>query len=451
MNRPVRESADNTYLLVIMKVVKRGQVILLGGVILCIFFVSFLFGCGETCDKRCKRIKTISVSKEAIADKPIVNVYMENSGSMYGYVNGLTEFEQAVYSYLSDININCTDSLNLFYINSRIIPQQTSLSTNENIEDFIHKLGPANFISQGGNSGITDVADMLKVILSKMDKNTVSMFISDCIFSPGIGKDAQQYLVNQQIGIKSSFAKALKANPELCVVAYRLNAQFKGKYYNREDAPLQINAVRPFYILLIGDENMVKSITAKIPKEKIKGKGVEASFSINNTQHATSYAILNAPKIGSFSRCKTNPRLHILQAKKAEIGKNKGGFIFTVGVDFSPFVIEDDYLTDAANYEISSRDYDMSILPSPKSEYTHLLSFSLKSTVGKPGKTNLIISLKKRMPAWIDFYNDDEGLDIMANDAMLKTYGLKYLLGGIYEAFTMNNENAFTDFKLYIN
>ena len=50
--------------------------------------------------------------------KPTINVFIENSGSMDGYVKGVTEFEQAVYGYLSDISIsNITDTLNLYYIN----------------------------------------------------------------------------------------------------------------------------------------------------------------------------------------------------------------------------------------------------------------------------------------------------------------------------------------------
>lgn len=36
----------------------------------------------------------------------VYNIYVENSGSMDGYVKGKTEFEQAVYSYLSDIKIS---------------------------------------------------------------------------------------------------------------------------------------------------------------------------------------------------------------------------------------------------------------------------------------------------------------------------------------------------------
>ncbi|MDR1023227.1 MAG: hypothetical protein LBL94_08165 [Prevotellaceae bacterium] len=62
----------------------------------------------------------------ATLPKPTVNVYMENSGSMDGYVKGVTMFEQAVYSYLSDIKISdFTNTLNLFYINSKIIPLLT--------------------------------------------------------------------------------------------------------------------------------------------------------------------------------------------------------------------------------------------------------------------------------------------------------------------------------------
>ena len=64
-----------------------------------------------------------------------VNVYIENSGSMDGYVKGVTEFEQAVYNYLTDIKISqFSDSLNLFYINSDIIPQGSDIS------DFIKNL-----------------------------------------------------------------------------------------------------------------------------------------------------------------------------------------------------------------------------------------------------------------------------------------------------------------------
>ena len=46
-----------------------------------------------------------------------VNVYIENSASMDGYVKGVTEFEQSIYSYISDIKLaDFCLSLNLNYI-----------------------------------------------------------------------------------------------------------------------------------------------------------------------------------------------------------------------------------------------------------------------------------------------------------------------------------------------
>ena len=55
--------------------------------------------------------------------KPVYNVFLENSGSMDGYVKGRTDFESSIYNFLSDVNTNdkVTDSLHLFYINSKKI------------------------------------------------------------------------------------------------------------------------------------------------------------------------------------------------------------------------------------------------------------------------------------------------------------------------------------------
>lgn len=159
---------------------------------------------------------------------------------MFGYVNGLTEFEESIYSYLSDICLSGIDSLNLYYINNQIIPQQSNLGHSARIKDFIEKLSPNHFVSAGGSLGVTDIAEMMTSILDKTDDETVSIFISDCIFSPGSGVNASEYLVNQQIGIKVAFADKLKDYNDFCVKAYRLNGKFKGRYYNRLNQPTRL-------------------------------------------------------------------------------------------------------------------------------------------------------------------------------------------------------------------
>jgi len=88
--------------------------------LLCVLAIAFAISYG--CNGNKRPPKPDPIDKETIDTtprvRPNVNVYVENSGSMDGYVKGATEFENIIYSYLSDIKISgLADSLNLFYIN----------------------------------------------------------------------------------------------------------------------------------------------------------------------------------------------------------------------------------------------------------------------------------------------------------------------------------------------
>ena len=161
---------------------------------------------------------------------PTIKVYVENSGSMDGYVKGVTDFENAVYSYLSDLqhaDLGQKDSashknrLELNYINSEVLTHKSD------VEEFIRKLEPATFKMRGGNRNTSDMSDILDAILKRMGSpNDVSIFISDCIFSPGKRykpqDNADEYLVAQQIGIRNHLTEYLMDNPDLGVVVMRL-------------------------------------------------------------------------------------------------------------------------------------------------------------------------------------------------------------------------------------
>ena len=55
-----------------------------------------------------------------------------------------------------------------------------------------------------------------------------------------------------------------------------------------------------------------------------------------------------------------------------------------------------------------------------------------------------ILGLLKKIPNWIDEYTDDEGLDINKEGAIDKTYGLKYLIGGLNDAYSIENYTKIT-------
>lgn len=370
-----------------------------------------------------------------------VNVYIENSASMDGYVKGVTEFEQAIYSYTSDIKLaDFCDALNLNYINSKILRQP------DDVSDFIEKLEPNSFKIKGGDRGTTDISDLFQSIMKEQGENDIAILVSDFVFSPG-RKDANEYLTNQQIGIKTHFVTRLKEDSNYAAVLYRLVSKFDGKYYNRVDAPVQISAERPFFIWLLGNKDQLQRLTSEIKKENIKGKGVQNTFCISKMSQATPYSILPMPRVGTFQIDPANVKTSILKAKVDKKNPNEK-FMVSFGVDFSAFLLEDSYLMDPGNYEINNKAYSIEIIKNPNSatsQYTHIIKLKLDASQPVISRGNIKVSLLKKSAPWADSLTDYDGMDINAEGAMDKTFGLKTLIDGIYDAYkTDNNYASFT-------
>lgn len=428
-----------------------------------------LLSCNDVGRSKCPNCSSPELEKGTISQKssknPIVNVYMENSGSMFGYVNQQTEFEESVYSYLSDICLSSSDSMNLYYINSRILPQKRNqkLSQNLVIKDFITRLTPGNFVQQGGNLAATDISEMLTNILEKTGQGDVSIFISDCVFSPGSGVDAGAYLVNQQIGVKAAIVNKLKQCPDFCMLTYRLNSRFRGFYYNRLNQRKSIDDVRPFYMILMGRTSLINQIVKNVPQEKIKGSGVECSYLVCNTKSKAKYEIKNSPKKGSFKKCMKSPKYHIYDAKKSAKGLGKEEFMFSIGADFSYLPLGDDYLLNPASYEVSTKDYILSVTK-PKSSgevdekghlksYPYILHLTLDDKLARPISTSrkgITVKLMNALPSWVEQFTDEDDLNLTP-ESLSKTYGLKYLMEGIKEGFAHSGSEALAEIKVYVN
>ena len=369
--------------------------------------------------------------------KPIVNVYIENSGSMDGYVDGgVTEFEDAIHNYLVDMGLSgVTDTLNLFYINSHIIPQGSDVSA------FIKDLTPASFRAKGGNRGTSDIADVFKSILAETDENDISILVTDGIFSPGKGKPAGPYLVGQQTEIKNTMGKYLELNPNTALIIYQLSSQFNGVYYNREDYKTTINTQRPYYIWVIGDIKHLNNLRNKVPDSKFKGGGVQNLFSITNGKQKVDYAVKMGS--GNFKLDNKSPKNTIVNLRKDTKGKHNE-VKFSVNANLSGFLLDDAYLLDDLNYVMNNNNYAFNIKKAPSNNhgYTHL--FDLSSDNVHKGKIS--IKLKSHIPQWVEDINDDDGSEHVEG----KTYGIKHQVHGVYEAFTFT-DNSYTEIIININ
>lgn len=374
----------------------------------------------------------------SLPDHPVVNVYLENSGSMNGYVDGgRTMFQQDVYNYLSDVDISGIPSeMNLFFINSKIIPQNSVIS------NFINMLNPNSFRVEGGNTATTDMADIFKMILDKTSNDTLSIFISDCIFSPGNIASPEAYLTNQQIGIKESFAKYVAEHPNFGVMVYQLSSNFNGRYYDYRNRPHQYRGERPYYIWVMGNVYYLMLLRDSIPNRKFQGSGVQNYWFASTYQmDEVNYSILPAPRNGSFDK-----------VGKADLRNMKsdtnGDFMFTIAADLRllELMLGDDYLMDSDNY---ARLLDKKISENikiridrnevAKSPATHNLSLKTEKYIPK-GEINVVLQCLP--PMWAYTMTDDDDTQLTELNSN-KTYGLKYLLIGAHQGITARNSGYY--------
>lgn len=366
-----------------------------------------------------------------------INVYLENSASMDGYVKGVTEFETAIYNLLGDFKISgLCDSLNLNYIN-KTIPYQKQNALPADIQDFIEKLEPSVFKQRGGDRSVSDLKNILSTVLKTVNDNNAAVLISDFVFSPGKNANAQDYLNNQGVGIKIDFAEKLKEF-DLSAIIIQLQSNFDGLYYDKTDKPFSFKGKRPYYIWIIGSTQQISQILNKHILDNIKG-GYSNRLVLQSVKGISepTYKILYSPKIGSFSAKQLNNKI-ISDASVSANNQNKGLFGFNVAVDFSNSLQDDNYFLDTNNYVLSNPKYQLKVETiidkndASLSGFTHL--FKLQTSELR--EEVLKIDIVGKTPSWVfNSTSIDDSNILNDNSEQQKTFGLKYLIEGVSDAF----------------
>ena len=392
-------------------------------------------------------------STVALVDKPNYLVFIENSSSMDGYVEGNSEFKNSVYSFLTDIIIKpngITDSMKLFYINSKMIPFP------DDVQKFIKTLNVKTFTKYGGTHGETDLNMVLKQVLDTTNNTSVAVLISDFVCSPGAGKDAVSFLAVLSSGIKKTFADYLFEHKNCATVIIKSNSIFKGAYYDHLNKAHPIKDKRPYYIWLIGDHAYMKKLTEKVKLEKIGGE-VEAihSFYPLSIVGSPKYRILRTDKLGEYEIDKTSPHNSIVNAR----AKGRGADVLrvAVGIDMAQLGLDGTFLQSPTNYEISNKDYTIEVQPitepmkrgNPElNGFTHKLLL----TTSNVHKEQLEISLKRIIPQWVENSTSQNDV-VQAGDELNKTFGFRYLFKGVDDAYrstAATGTNADIYFKIVL-
>ncbi|MEQ9440684.1 MAG: hypothetical protein RIG62_16655 [Cyclobacteriaceae bacterium] len=391
-----------------------------------------------------------TASEEAPKAAYSTNVYLENSGSMDGYVRGNTQFEDAMYRMLVDLNY-WADTLSLNYINSQSIPYR------QDVAQFINDLEPEEFQQRGGNRGNSNLNEILQKVATQAAEGEVSVLISDFIFSVK-GGNTEELLNNQKISLYNTFRREL-AQSAFSTYIIKLASEFTGSYYDKNDRPLSLNGVsRPYYVWIMGSAEALQSLQQRVRFSGLDG--YETSYLLSGDLEASApfYTVLsNTLTTGSFRTDRGHSSSEYVHGiENVETGRRGETYQFSFGVamDLASIPAEESYLTDIGNYEVKGYTLDSIISvdeierihPRDQAQVegkaTHVFVVSTEQT----NFPDLSISLLKQTPAWVMNTSATDDTRIQRNESQQQqTFGLQYLIEGVEEAYeqVFDNQNVY--------
>lgn len=406
---------------------------------------------------------TTKVVVTAPVINPTVNVYIENSGSMDGYVNGNTEFKGAIRDLLVLLKHYYSGSgkIKVYFINGRI----RETDTKADLATFAQHIN-AQWSVKDEDRSSSNLNNVFKQILDKTDRKTISILFSDCIYSIK-GKDAEELLSDEKSLTKDAFLSRWRVDSlGLATTIVKMMSKFSGTYYDKNNVKTTLTGQkRPYYICVISSKNVIDDFNSKIPLEKRKIEGFDNKYIMSSgaTDNLYYSILLSSYNEGRFKPQRSRSSNDYIHGIK-DIKLNKQSeppFTFAVAIDMKNVAAEEDYLLNSENYILSDNNFAVKEIVKveknkinasdwvkiSKGDPTHVIVLEATGTA----LADITIALKKQVPQWIEQTNIIDDSNILKN--IDKTFGIKYLIDGIAEAYETlypNDKNYF-EIEIKIN
>ena len=352
---------------------------------------------------------------EEINDSIELKVYVENSGSMEAYMCAGSNLKDAVFDYVSDLK-RLTTSCSLYYINSKVIPYNGELNS------YIKDLTPQSFAKAGGDRSNTDLRDIFKKIIRANGKQSVSVFVSDCILD--IPEKATDFFGNCQVSIKNTFNEALSVNPDLGVEIIKLESKFEGYWYCGHNRELLKDVKRPYYIWVIGDQRYLADFNKKVPVENIIG-GIK-EYSAYAAPQKIPFDITKPTYVTNHSG-KINVEVLINLRGSLQSGTMcKNTALYKSANPAQVTVASVNEITDASN------------------RYSHVVTLEIENPETLRSET-LTFSYP-HLATWVSNSDDTTGANVKEN--LDRTTGLMALIKGVAEAYKNSTTYGSVSFEL---
>lgn len=410
--------------------------------------LSFLIASCDTRNKEVTKDEPIEHLQTTLLDS--VNIFIENSASIYGYTTTNSDYINVVndLAQFSNIVSQTEAKFNLYLISG----------DNQNLTEYELGSDPSilsSTLSPDGlrrpTSGNSDINGMFNHVLKSLAENSISILISDGIYDIGETSNPLAALETQGIGTRTTFINNLKEkNTETLVI--KLSSDFEGEYYPGKKKGLErINHKRPYYVWIFGNEQLVDTYFSDEKIQRLKGY-----------QSHTAFKKLGKTKVDyrNFSFGNSNVKVASRDPKTYEIARSRESVVFSIIANLDFLRLGETYLIDPSNYSINLGytfkecirvdqypDLDGKVAKALKNvpfTPSHLIFVSSE----KPTLGPVEISLIQKLPNWIEESTMESDAPLSGEEN--KTFGLSTLMNGINEAY-LEVSKAKEIFKLTIN
>lgn len=365
-----------------------------------------------------------------ILDKPIKAVipipnpeiskvifFIENSGSMKGYVVGSPRYVDVLSNMANHPDL-IKDNINkVFYLTSGI-------SAPRRVTNLRQSLIPSNF-----NESRSDLNNLFKTALDSTKRNSVTILVSDGIYDMCPDPNPINTLTILGRDLRTVFIRKLQSS-DFQTIVVKCKSSFNGRYFPGNCCTAYtINQDRPYFIWIFGETEVLKKYFTDEYLKNLNGYENSARF-FKYKASSDIYKPNSHNKIGSYYPSKSNK--NTLENVKSN---SAGVFQFSIAVDFSELPLNEKYLTDKGNYscsngfEIVSIDTPTSVSKLGFPNQTHLI---VVRKTGNPIGTLTVSLLNKGYP-WISSTNISNDCNIRGNSN--QTFGFEVLNQGIIEAY----------------
>lgn len=388
-----------------------------------------------------------------------VNFYLEASGSMMAYdaPQGDGSFKAAIVQMLNNLPGSNADH-KIYVVNSEITPYPQGFSqflSARNIFEVTKGMGDASY---------TDFGAIFDQILNKTKDNELSILVTDMIYSTKSMESVNpQKIFAEAQGMANAVFKSEVKKKAMLVV--KMDGSYNGLYYpyNTPNKGVSYSGRRPYYIVIVGTKTNIGRLTrdkayetfARLPQ--LRGYKNMYLYGTDDVYRPYYSFLLSGRDLRGRFRPEHGQQTQIHDIESVEPDRNAGDVRLALAVDLGKMLIDENYLTDMGNYEVEADDaWQIKEIraitkedrtPDMK-EYlgsaTHI--FVLESK-GVTHRQEVKIKLLNKLPAWIAASSTDDDRSVDATH----TFGLQYLLQGIYHSYEANSEGTPYYFELELH